>query len=830
MTALNTVIPTVASINEGVLTDTGDLLGVLSLSGIEPRLNAKQKTAITLLLRHILQRLPFEVTLSQYYLHFDSPPLHFKPRTHPRAALLSTRRAQFLNQERHLNQSELYWAITIPPQVRFNALNRGFLTLCLSAIVDSDKRAQLFQALSYRGCTLLEETALQAQLEALDDTLASIDTGLGFKSLQNHRLSPGDIYNLQRTLIELNPKRLQSVQSAPQRHWDTLLANASVTPIMHQGIHTLKIEGENVVYARIASITGCGHDALPEAAFVSGLNPVMEKGNYLLLSKFSPFSRAQKRQMIADKEQALYRSQLSLMDLVTGQSGGLDVRKKIEANPALNNTMKALEAISNDDDHYGHYSSTLVVFEPSPEALKVSIKRLSNVLENSDFHLLWENVGLLRAYESIFLGARSLPYRQSVLSTTQAAALSLFFRSSKGVPTWMHGLKQEEAVYVFETDDGVPFHFTPFVGEKCLIACVGPTRSGKTFLKLCLASHFFKLSGQYCALDVDAGSEPAARFFADDGAIFRLDSAQTTQGFNPFELCTGEDDDHFSRHITHLILLMLEKNESPELRVLTANEQEELNHAIRLTMSAAPPLNTLSALLGQCGPSLNKKLAQFKRGGKYGNLFDNDVDAIGALDKPFSVYNIQGVKDDKTLSALVNTEVFFRTVRLFEHPDYREKAKFLDVDECQYILAQPGAAEFLIAKARTWFKHGGGMGFWTQSPKHYQDLEEWDVLRSACTTFLFMADGEMDKEAYQSAFPFLNDDDCDVILGLKRNQQAYILQPELGIKTVINLFVEKEQYVIATSTAHEAAVANRIFTSEPDVDKAIDSIIDTLGL
>lgn len=74
------------------------------------------------------------------------------------------------------------------------------------------------------------------------------------------------------------------------------------------------------------------------------------------------------------------------------------------------------------------------------------------------------------------------------------------------------GFEKEEAWYVFESDDGTPFFFTPNVGEKCLINGVGPTRSGKSFLKNVIASHFTKLGGMYSALDIDQGTLPLANF------------------------------------------------------------------------------------------------------------------------------------------------------------------------------------------------------------------------------------------------------------------------------------------------------------------------------
>ncbi len=831
MIALNTQIPTYAALTpNAALTHSGRVIGALTLSGVEPiSLSHDDKAKLTQLLRNVMQRLPFQCTLSQYYFHYQCPDLQFKPRTNPRAELVSTRRARFLNTRRDLYQSQLYWVLEIHNQTPYQELTTEFFSLCLKALLDKSQRQRLKQKFAYRDALVLEEKALKAQLEQLDEALDNLALGLSFRSVDNPRLSSDALFSLQKALVTLSPEALTRKASAPEQDWDTLLAEVEVKPVLIDGVHYLKAEGSEARYARIASIQGCGLNAVPEAAWCADGAPVLEKGNYLFFTRFIPFTKQEKRAMVADKESDLYRSQLKVSDMVFGTATQGAIQQRMENNPRLKEVLDSLEYINNDHDHYGQWVAYVVVLDRDVDALKTRVKRLKSVLENADFHLLWESVGLLDAYKTLLLGCAEKPLRSAHLNTTQAAALSLFYRSHEGIPSWDFGLTKEEAVYVLESDDGVPFHYTPFVGDKCLIIGVGPTRSGKTFFKNCIATHFLKLGGMYCAMDIDEGSEPLARFFGEDSAVFCLKDAQQTQGFNPFSQCQGDNDDGFVRHMLHLIRLMLAMNDAVEYQTLTANEQTELERAISLTMSKSGKLRSFSSMLGQCSPSVQKKLAKFRRGGLYGNLFDNDEDAIGALDKPFSVYNTQGVKDSPELAQLVNTEIFFRSVRLFENEHYRTRAKFLEVDECQYVLSQAGAAEFLIAKARTWFKHGGGMGFWTQSPQHYQALDEWSTLRSAATTFIFMADPEMSPEEYQAAFPFLSDTECQLIMGLRPKQQAFIKQMDKNIAKVVNLHVEDEQYVIATSRPHEAAIVKDIFAKEPDVDKAIDRIIDAIG-
>ncbi|EOX4363538.1 VirB4 family type IV secretion system protein [Vibrio cholerae] len=832
MTALNTKIRTYAEANSfSALTNVGSILGALSLSGVEAELlSTEDKLKLTRLLRNILQKMPFEADITQIYFHYDCEEIKFKNRKHKRAELVSSRRAKFLNDKRDLYQSKLFWIVTVNGLSNYSDLGKEFVNTMFKAILDKNERSKLKQAMSYRQSIVLEQRDLLEKIDVLDQCLSNLDLGISFRSLDNQRLSSGDLFQLQKTLITYNTDNLSVSRKAPLDNWDVLLSEAEVNPVVIEGVTYLKIQSSKTIYLRIASVRGVGDEYVPDSAWSSDFRPVLEKGNYSFFTRFIPYSKQDKRKYVTEKEDELYRSQMSVLDLFSGESNHERVNSRIQANPKLKAVQEELLKMSADDDKYGDWYSFICVFDEDVEALKARVKRLKSVLENSEFYLLWESVGLLHAYESMLLGYKGDSIRKMTVNSSQAAAMSLFYRSNEGLKTWQFGESKEEALFVFESNDGVPFHYTPFVGDKCLIIGTGATRSGKTFLKQCVANHFLKLGGMYCAMDVDSGSEPLAAFFQSDASIFRLADSQTTKGFNPFSMSRGKGDDEFVRHMMTLINLMLKMNDAEDLRSLNSDEQIELERAIQITMEGSKELQSFSSMLGQCKPNVQKKLGKFRQGGLYGNLFDNVEDAVGVLDKPYSVYNIQGVKDSPELAQLVNTEIFFRAVRLFEDPQYRTRAKFLEVDECQYTFTKKGAAEFLIAKARTWFKHGGGMGFWTQSPKHYSSLDEWSTLRSAATTFIFMADPEMETAEYKHAFPFLGDNEIDVIMNLKPKQQAFIKQMDVGISKVINLFVEPEQYVIATSRPHEAVIAKEILDSEVDVDIAIEKIIKRLNL
>nr|WP_012219847.1 VirB4 family type IV secretion system protein [Vibrio sp. 23023]ABX77035.1 VirB4, Type IV secretion [Vibrio sp. 23023] len=835
MTALNESIYVYGACGQHMISDKGDIIGALSLDGIEPNtLSPIEREVITSVLRNVLNKLPFKATLTQYYIHHHRRPQPAPTHSNPRVDLVLSRRHHYLNTKRTLNHSHLFWLLSIEKE-NAGHWSRDLFMRCMNALFDKKARETLKMELSNRHSVLLASDQIKKQLEAVTKSLDDIQLRLTFLSANNHMLSANENFQLAKTLVTLNPDYLlhsSKEEGALPSRWDRVLAQGNVSPIVIDGIHYLKIEGPTPRYARIATITGCGEGYLPEAAFCSADPiPVCEQGNYLFMTRYHLYSRSEKDKMIRSKEDELYRSEMKVTDFLNNTSSAANIAHRVHNDPNKRQWLEELNNASNHPDRWGRFQSYVVVFDEHLDALNERVTHLHRVLENAHFHLIWESIGLLDSYSALQIGYPNTPLRAAEINATQAAAMGLFFRGSEGLPRFsLHG-QDVDSLYTFESNDGLPFHYTPYVGDKCLVIGVGPTRSGKTFLKNCIATHFQKLGGLYTAMDVDAGTEPIARFFGEDAAVFRLKDATNTHGFNPFAIAFGEHDDAFKNHMNQLIRLMLETNDAPELRVLTASEQLELDSAIVKTLRIeARQLQTLTGMLNQCSESVRQKLKRFMQGGPHGHLFDNETDAIGILDKPFSVYNIEGVKDNPSLATLVNTEIFFRCTRLFEDPHYRTRAKFLEVDECQYVLSIPNSAEYLIAKARTWFKHGGGMGFWTQSPTHYSALPEWGTLRSAATTFIFMSDPEMQKEEYLHAFPFLSEDECHLIQSLTPKRQAYIKQISEGIAKVVNLFVENEQYVIATSRPHEADIAQRCYQQEPDVDKAIAMILDTLNL
>jgi type IV secretion system protein VirB4 len=827
-----------------VLSHAGSLIGGLEMSGIDPKgLSEEDLDNATVVLRNLIQTQHAETVVTQYYWHYEGAKVALKARANPRSKMLSERREAFLNEERNLSTSRLYWLLDVPTEANLNSVfSASAFKMVLAAPFEQRARSALKAKFSNWGAWLVEQEELRRQVELLDGSLSELDAKLQILSPENTVLSSAQLWAQCRAAINLQPEYLDTAQTEaiPSDDWDRLLADGDIHPVMVDGLDCLKIDGPEPVYARIASIVGYGADQVPEGMWGRGDSmPVLQKGNYLVVTRARPLSSIEKALMLSGKENELHRSQLKFSSLLKGDDAASEIEKKINDSALLKRKVTELEEAANSPDRYYHYHSHVIVFDRDPKKLRNACRLMNTALTQSKFKPVWESAGMLDLFPMLMPGYPKRCFRSAEFTSSQVGACSLVFKSSEGIRHW--GEEKEEAIYILESDDGTPFHYTPFIGDKCLVLGVGPTRSGKTYFKNVVAGHFLKygveareateadparaaMGSFYHAIDVDPGTEPLALFFKDEGGIFRIENPETDRGFNPFVAAHGENDGHFTHHILSQIRIMLSLNDSEEMRRIEQHEQQEMDRAIKAVLRLPAQLQNMTSLYNHVSTGLKQKLSRWVRGGMYGNLFDNVEDGIGGLNKRVAAYNLAGVKDKPELAQLVTNEIFYRVIQLFEDPKYRSVPKMLAIDEAQYLFGIPGAVETAVAKARTWFKHNGGMEFWTQSVEHYMAIPEWNTLRSSASTWIFMADQNMDAKIYKKGFG-LKDGECEAIARLIPRKQAYIIQREAGISTTVNINTAKEEHVIATSRPHEAIIVRDMLDKYPDIDMAVAEMV-----
>lgn len=811
------------------------LIGGISLDGISPNsLTVDERYQYTKLLRSIYQLLPEGSVAYQYYAHHEGMKVELKPRQNERSHVLSQRRAAFLN-ERRLTTGRLFHFFELPFEAALNKVSSPeFLGHLFSAPFNRNSREIVKTAFFDRSAVTIGRDALEHNSAQLDSELKRISALLGLVSPVNHIMSLQEKWAFFRFLYNLNPDYLSGglKEPVPQERWDSIIPDGDIEPVDISGKSFIKMHGPEPTYARLASIIGFGEEAVTPGVWGVGANPpVLQKGNYVICNRYKKMTSLSSALFFRNKKNELERRSLNVSDMLKGSDNKSALEEKMLQSDSTKELYKELDEIQHLADAEGFFSSHVIVFDKDPKKVLNVCREFNSSITQSGLQCVWESAGMTEAYNDALPVVEGSYPRNHFFTSSQAGAASLLYKSSGGQPEWQTGNGKEEPFYIFETPDGNPFHYVPFVNGRCLVIGVGPIRSGKSFTKNTLASHFTKYGGFLRTIDIDPGSEPIADFFGEDGGIFRFDPEQTS-GFNPFSVTWGRghgtDDLAFKSHFIQQMRLMAATNETHSMREFTGDEQVELERSLGDILRLPKHLQSLNIYAQHCGKNVNQKLNRFLSEGIYGGLFSSEKDAIGQEQKRVGAFNLAGVKDNKDLLPITMNEIFFRITRLFEDENFRTRPKYLDIDEAHNLLKIKNAREYLVSRVRTWGKWLGGIGLWSQSPQEFNDIEDWPALRSAASTLFFMSDPTMDESLYKETFN-LTDGECEAIKTLIPKQQALIIQREINVSQIVNIKVEPEQYVVNTSDPFEATLRKEIMAKHgTDTDSGIAEVVRQL--
>ncbi len=799
---------------QAVLTKTGSLIGGIILEGRDADgLGDDDFRALSLVARGVYQDLPSHVIVTQYYAHFEGVEFRFRPRSHPVSHLLSQRRAAFLNQ-RGLSSSVLFHLFEVLPDERLSHLSGlDVLAHCVKAPFQSASREALKAHLSSVERLVCYGEALETQADALYD-LVTTACAKWDALLAPRPMTIRELWTHSKFLANFDPHYLtEAYQGAvPASNWDVSLPDGDRELVQVRHTDVMKCGGSVPRYVRVGAVNQFGAERHAWGCWADGPRaPARMAGNYVLMMRFQPLSLWQRTLLFRNSKRDVNRHNIDWGEAIRGRSATTEAERRASMKPALLEALTQIEEAEMIPDHWGRAHAFFALWETDPTRLPAQSIAMKRAMDHAGFQTCWEGAGLCRAFPCLMPGGRDCSIRDVPLNTTQMGASTLFYRGRSGQPV-VADLGQEECQYVFRGENGSPFYFSPFVEGRGLVIGIGPIRSGKTFAKTTVGCHALKYDGYLIGIDIDRGMEPIAQIFQHDGAVFSME-ADRERGFNPFVLCRGPEDVEFFHHLKQLIVLMLHSNDTPAMQVCTAEEQQALDEAIVATARLDnPALHRLRTVVLHCPHSLQRKLHRWVhadgQAGMYARFFDADEDAIGCIDRRVTAFNLKAIKDNATVMPLVMMEIFFRVTRLFEDPRYLAVPKYLDIDEAHAMLEIDYVSEQIVTFIRTWGKYLAGMGLWSQSPQEFAGLAHWPALRSAASTFVFMADPAMEESLYQETFR-LTDGECAAIRGLIPKKQAYIIQRDLGVSKCVTLEVEAEQYILSTSKPSEWGLRDR---------------------
>ena len=823
-----------ARYGEFCLTKKGTLLGAVELDGRDPDgLNQDDLVALSLISRSLYLNLPDSLrSLTQYCIHFEGSQVRLKDRENPISHYLSGNRQRFLN-ARNLTGTKIVHFFEIDPDQ--NLADLSLLTLCKHLVLaakNKSSRTIFSKYLSQGQAIMAFADDLERQSRELRGLLLEVQAR--WDTLFAARILTGEqLWAYCRFFANLDASLLEdaAAESVPAEQWDLLLADGDRSHVQIDNQDLLKFQNVDNTYARMLSVIRYGeHKTAPGLWSATAQSPCRQKGNYIVMSRFAPMSKIGQALMWGAKKRELKRKNMSVGEVFqlfgNATEQNADGDRYANLKPAIKEKMIELERAEGLEERWGKAQAAVLVFGQSPDQVNATTRNLRKSMLQAGLSVVNEGVNLPEAYRAFLPAGAGFSVRNMDINSTQFGAASLIYRSSEGQVS-VEDLAGEEAQYIFQCPDGTLFHFSPFVGGKAVVICVGPIRSGKSFTKNTIASHFAKYNGFYRAIDIDPGTETLARFFRKDGAIFRI--GQGNRGFNDFSVAGGPDDHRFIIHQKQLVMEMLKSNDNEKLRTLEPHEQQQLDQAIIATLKLPDGrLRRLATMVNHCPQELQQKLSRWYGDGIYASLFDQETDAVGSLDKPVVAFNLAGVKDDPVRLPLAMSEITYRVTRMFEDPACRSLPKYLDIDEAHALLSIRYMREYIIRSVRTWGKWKAGVGLWSQDPNEFRRIEEWSALRSAASTLFFMADPTADANLYKETFN-LTDGEIEAIRRLRPKKEAYIIQRELAVSKTVLVEVEPEQHIISTSRPDEAVLRDRLI-EEHGIGKGIQETIDALNL
>ncbi len=177
------------------------------------------------------------------------------------------------------------------------------------------------------------------------------------------------------------------------------------------------------------------------------------------------------------------------------------------------------------------------------------------------------------------------------------------------------------------------------------------------------------------------------------------------------------------------------------------------------------------------------RLYSFKNGGKYGHLFDKPTSIREDVEHIF--FEIRFTEKD-IIPIIIMTIMDFIN-RSYGSVKFKDKTKFVVIDEGWFFMNIPMAKDFIDEAFRTYRKRGISIGFGTQNPKDYEGMTNY----LPYVWILYLEDPEEAVKVYK-----LTDRDYDLLRTIDKPKaynfkysKAYLIFKNIEGKTEKGLFL-----------------------------------------
>jgi type IV secretion/conjugal transfer VirB4 family ATPase len=513
------------------------------------------------------------------------------------------------------------------------------------------------------------------------------------------------------------------------------------------------------------------------------------EANYYVVTEWKKENSGKTRQNIQAKRRHFHNtkrsffSQVNMNDAPT-QDSLLDDSKESQVRE-LGEGIKEIELHGN---YFGQFSLTVVIYDLDPAKVDRACAEFYKVFSVHDAQLYEEKYNLLNAFLASVPGNHVFNLRYLYLLNTNYADFSFLFTLDGGEPRNQH--LRQEYLAVLETNHHTPYFLNLHCRDVAHSMILGRTGAGKSFLLNFLITNLQKYDPHTFIFDLGGSFENLTQLFR--GSYVRVGLASEDFQINPFSLPATKENLDF---LTLFLKVLMQGGRASELDPAT---ERDLYRQIENLYAIDPPLRTLGVLANTLGHDLASRLAKWTRGGQFGFLFDNAEDTISF--SRFQCFDFERMSQYPELLEPLLFYILHRANAVIADRQISSVFKAFFIDEAWVFLKNPSIQRYVVEALKTWRKHNAAMVLSTQSLDELKRSEILDVIIESCSTKIFLANPDMDRDLYRRQF-HLNESEVELIASLIPKQQFLIKTPELG--KVANLTVDAKSYWLYTNDPYD---------------------------
>lgn len=526
----------------------------------------------------------------------------------------------------------------------------------------------------------------------------------------------------------------------------------------------------------------------PAHTFADLLRPAAEIPSHCIVTSFwRPENNDVVRRAIQSKRRHFYQSKSSIFNyLNAGSTGPKDMLIDDSAVGQVYALGQCLEELNANGHAFGRYSLSVIISDTNFERVKQSAAECFKIFAAHDAQLIEERYNTLNAYLAALPGGQLFNRRTMWLSSTNYADLSFLFKLATGESTNSH--LRAEYLAVLETNHRTPYFLNLHYQDVGHTLILGSTGSGKSFLLNFLITHAQKYDPRVFIFDLGGSYRKLTRLAG--GSHLSIGAADWPFSINPFVLPPTPDNLHF---LFLLILVLAGSNGY----VPTADDEKDLFDQIKNLYEVDESQRRLSTLVNILGRSLRRELQKWVVPGPYASLFDNAEDTLTF--SRFQTFDFEGMIKSPMLEPLLFYILHRATVAVVSESE-AGVFKLFCLDEVWRFLQHPTIRQYALEALKTWRKKNAAMILATQSTDDLIQSEMLNVVVESCPTKLFLANPDMNQNAYRAIF-HLTETESELIANLVPKRQFLLKRPDLA--KVLNLEVDPQGYWLYANDPHD---------------------------